>query len=142
MRLARFVVLGAALPLLGCSDDAANPPPADRGAGGDGLAIYDAAHPGKQDKGISGDAQSPTADTGPAPADASGGPTLSTALKHSCFGWPAAEFTTTNYAGWTTAVKAGQTAIELNLKDTGGKAYSLSGLLATRPVWMQFGSYT
>ena len=74
--------------------------------------------------------------------EATGGPTLSTALKHSCFGWPAKEFTTANYAGWSTAVKAGQTAIELNLKDTSGKAYSLSGLLATRPVWMQFGSYT
>lgn len=142
MRLARLVALGAALLLLGCSDDATTPPPADKGTGGDGFAIYDAAHPGKKDQGITADAPPPTADKGPAPADASGGPKLSAALKHNCFGWPAAEFTTANHAGWTTAVKAGQTAIELNLKDTSGKAYSLSGLLATKPVWMQFGSYT
>jgi hypothetical protein len=141
LRLACGLVALGTLFMFGCSDDEANPPAADTSTGGDSTMIYDAAHPGKKDKGIT-DSLPPIADTGPKPADASGGPTLSTALKHSCFGWPAKEFTTANHAGWSTAVKAGQTAIELNLKDTSGKAYSLSGLLATRPVWMQFGSYT
>jgi hypothetical protein len=123
LRLACGLVALGTLFMFGCSDDEANPPAVDTSTGGDSTVP-------------------PIADTGPKPADASGGPTLSTALKHSCFGWPAKEFTTANHAGWSTAVKAGQTAIELNLKDTSGKAYSLSGLLATRPVWMQFGSYT
>jgi hypothetical protein len=90
----------------------------------------------KNDAGIKYDGAPPILDGGGA------APTLSANLKHNCFNWPAQEFTPANHAGWVTSVKAGQLAIELDLKDTSGKAYTLSGLLASKPVWMQFGAYT
>lgn len=77
------------------------------------------------------------------PADSGGQPpVLSTALKHNCYNWPAQEFTPTNKAPWITSLKTGQLAVELTLKDTTGKSYTLSQLLADKPVWLQLGSFT
>jgi hypothetical protein len=69
-------------------------------------------------------------------------PTLSTALAHRCFGWPADEFTLENRAPTQIGLSDGDLAVDFELKDLGGNAYGLSELLATKPVLLVNGSYT
>ena len=70
------------------------------------------------------------------------GPILSTALESNCFNWPEEEFSSTNKANVSTALSANDLAVELNLKDVDGVDYTLSGLLAEKPVLLVFGSFT
>jgi hypothetical protein len=76
------------------------------------------------------------------PTPPSTAPVLSTALRSGCFGWPAAEFTPDNFAMVRTLVQQGASAVEFSLRDADGRSYSLSGLLATKPVLIMTGSYT
>ena len=69
-------------------------------------------------------------------------PKLSSALMGNCFGFPETPATPTNMAPWMTGVKTGALAVDFTLLDTEGASYSLSGLLADKPVWIQLGNYT
>jgi hypothetical protein len=69
-------------------------------------------------------------------------PVLSAALRSGCFGWPTSEFTPDNFATVRTLVQQGAPAVEFSLRDADGRTYSLSGLLATKPVLIMTGSYT
>ena len=77
-----------------------------------------------------------------APSPPSTSPVLSTALRSGCFGWPDTEFSPDNFATVRTLLQAGSPAVEFTLRDTDGRPYSLSGLLATKPVLIMTGSYT
>jgi hypothetical protein len=77
-----------------------------------------------------------------APSPQSTAPVLSTALRSGCFGWPATEFSPDNCATVRTLLQPGGPAVEFTLRDADGRSYSLSGLLATRPVLIMTGSYT
>lgn len=77
-----------------------------------------------------------------APSPPSAAPVLSTDLRSGCFGWPATEFSPGNFATVRTLLQQGSPAVEFTLRDTDGRSYSLSGLLATRPVLIMTGSYT
>lgn len=59
-----------------------------------------------------------------------------------CFGWPAQEFTPSNFTPPRASMSAGSTAIEFELRDLGGTTHTLTDLLATKPVFLQMGSYT
>lgn len=87
------------------------------------------------------DAGGPLPDSGPA-GDGAAGAKLSLTLKSNCLNWPATPFSPSNKTGWVTSVFKGQSAVEFTLKDTASNSYTLSKLLATRPVWLQLGSYT
>ncbi|MBW2651541.1 MAG: hypothetical protein JRC57_00435 [Deltaproteobacteria bacterium] len=63
-------------------------------------------------------------------------------LNSNCFDWPDQEFSPTNHASLTVALKKGDPAIDFTLKDTDGRSYTLSSLLATKPVLLVFGSFT
>jgi hypothetical protein len=69
-------------------------------------------------------------------------PVLSAALRSGCFGWPTSEFTPDNFATVRTLVQQGAPAVGFSLRDADGRTYSLSGLLATKPVLIMTGSYT
>jgi len=71
-----------------------------------------------------------------------GGLVLSDALVDNCFNWPQDEFSSTNKASVTTSIADGALAIEFTLQDVDGNPFTLSELLATRPVLMVFGAYT
>jgi hypothetical protein len=73
--------------------------------------------------------------------DCDQGTVLSNELESGCFNWPAEEFTTDNHAEIQTIAEGGL-AVEFILKDVDGTAYTLSGLLAEKPVLMVFGAYT
>jgi len=83
------------------------------------------------------DDSSPSTPTPPSTA-----PVLSAALRSGCFGWPASEFAPDNFATVRTLVQQGAPAVEFSLRDADGRTYSLSGLLATKPVLIMTGSYT
>jgi hypothetical protein len=70
------------------------------------------------------------------------GPVLSTAVVESCFGWPETEFSPTNYTTVLTGLAEGALAVELTLSDVDGTSYTLSELLADRPVLLVFGAFT
>ena len=63
-------------------------------------------------------------------------------LNSNCFNWPDQEFSSTNHASLTVALKKGDPAIDFTLEDTDGHSYTLSSLLATKPVLLVFGSFT
>lgn len=64
------------------------------------------------------------------------GPALSDALKRDCRRDPAS-------AGpGRGGLNTGQTAVDFTLKDVNGREFSLSALLAEKPVVMVFGSFT
>jgi len=73
--------------------------------------------------------------------DCGGGTVLSGELESGCFNWPAEEFSTDNHAQVQT-IAEGSLAVEFTLKDVDGTAYTLSDLLAEKPVLMVFGAYT
>jgi hypothetical protein len=77
-----------------------------------------------------------------APSPPSTAPVLSTALRSGCFGWPASAFSLGNFATVRTLLQPDSPAVEFTLRDADGRTYSLSGLLATRPVLIMTGSYT
>jgi hypothetical protein len=82
---------------------------------------------------------------GSAPAEPSPpatAPVLSGALRSGCFGWPVTDFSPGNSATVRTLVQLGSPAVEFSLRDADGRAFSLSGLLAARPVLIMTGSYT
>ncbi len=82
-------------------------------------------------------------DTAPAaPSPPSTAPVLSTALRSGCFGWPASEFSLGNFATVRTLLQPDSPAVEFTLRDADGRSYSLSSLLATKPVLIMTGSYT
>lgn len=63
-------------------------------------------------------------------------------LKSNCFNWPDQEFSLINHAFLTVGLRKGNPAIDFTLKDTKGQSYTLSSLLATKPVLLVFGSFT
>jgi len=79
----------------------------------------------------------PTSPTPPATP-----PVLASPLRSGCFGWPATEFAPGNAAMVQTFVRAGDRAFEFTLGDIDGRAYTLSALLATKPVLLTTGSYS
>jgi hypothetical protein len=84
-------------------------------------------------------------DGGDVTADAGGdegGLVLSDALVDNCFNWPQDEFSSTNKASNRTSVAEGGLAVEFTLLDVDGNPFTLSELLATRPVFLVFGAYT
>jgi hypothetical protein len=121
----------------------------DQGDGGDGTDVEDACDGDEAgDLGVDAADGSPQNDhvgdrgsDGDAGEDGDGGPVLSDALVSGCFNWPAEEFTTDNHAQVQT-IAAGALAVEFTLEDLDGVAYTLSELLAQKPVLMVFGAYT
>jgi len=64
-------------------------------------------------------------------------------LESNCYNWPEEEFSTTNNSGdVTVSLNEGDAAVDFTLKDTSGQSYTLSALLATKPVLMVFGAFT
>lgn len=63
-------------------------------------------------------------------------------LVSNCFGWPEQEFTTSNFTPPRASLTAGSTAIDFELAEVDGTTHRLSDLLATKPVFLQTGSYT
>ncbi len=64
-------------------------------------------------------------------------------LESNCYNWPEEEFSPTNNAGdVTVSFNEGDAAVDISLKDTSGQSYTLSSLLATKPVLMVFGAFT
>lgn len=63
-------------------------------------------------------------------------------LTTDCYNWPSTEFSTENYAQISAGLRAGSKAIDFALSDAGGIVYHLSQLLQTRPVVLQFCTYT
>ena len=72
----------------------------------------------------------------------SGGPNIPGALTSGCFGWPATEFSPSNKATVQTFLQPGSRAVDFALRDVNGASYTLSGLLATRPVLLVHGAFT
>jgi hypothetical protein len=89
--------------------------------------------------------QPPTVDAGPTPPVGTP-PQLSTKIEHDCFDFPAQPFGPSNGVAdgeeWITKLQPGDQAVEFTLLDTAGASHTLSDLLATKPVWLQTGSYT
>jgi hypothetical protein len=82
-------------------------------------------------------------DSAPAePSPPATAPALSGALRSGCFGWPVTDFSPGNSATVRTLVQQGSPAVEFSLRDADGRAFSLSGLLAAKPVLIMTGSYT
>jgi hypothetical protein len=71
-----------------------------------------------------------------------GGPNIPGTLTSGCFGWPATEFSPSNKATVQTFLQPGSRAVDFALRDANGVAYTLSGLLATRPVLLVHGAFT
>ena len=67
---------------------------------------------------------------------------LEDGLNSNCFNWPEDEFTPENSAPLRVSLKEGQPAVDFTLKDPSGKSYTLSSLLATKPVLLVFGAFT
>jgi cytochrome oxidase Cu insertion factor (SCO1/SenC/PrrC family) len=63
-------------------------------------------------------------------------------LNSNCFNWPEEAFTPTNSATLTVALKEGEPAVDFTLRDPNGEGYTLSSLLATKPVLLVFGAFT
>jgi hypothetical protein len=63
-------------------------------------------------------------------------------LTQGCLGWPEAEFTPNNRTSVRTGLGTGALAVDFELRDPDGVAYTLSGLLATKPVLLVFGALT
>jgi len=64
-------------------------------------------------------------------------------LESNCYNWPEEEFSPTNNSGdVTVSLNEGDAAVDFTLKDTSGQSYTLSTLLATKPVLMVFGAFT
>ena len=133
-----MLLLGLALLMAGaCSDDAeegdkdSGQAQADLGTGGDVQAAADMT---AMDSAAAEDTQ--------ASPDSATGPTLSDQLEDNCFDWPTSEFTPASHAQWITSLKKGDLAVDFTLEDTAGNSHTLSQLLASRPVWIQLGSFT
>ena len=71
-----------------------------------------------------------------------GGLGLGGSLTQGCFGWPATEFSPSNKAAVQTFIQAGSKAVEFSLRDANGTSYTLSGLLAGKPVLLVQGAFT
>lgn len=69
---------------------------------------------------------------------------LDNELESNCFNWPEIEFSPINYAVFEPYVrlKPCDLAFDFTLKDPSGKEYTLSSLLATKPVLLVFGAFT
>ena len=63
-------------------------------------------------------------------------------LEDHCFGWPEQEFSPSNFTPALASLRAGAEAIDFELRDLSGASHRLSELLATKPVFLQTGSYT
>jgi hypothetical protein len=72
----------------------------------------------------------------------SGGPIIPGTLTSGCFGWPATEFSLSNKATVQMFLHPGSRAVDFALRDVSGTSYTLSGLLATRPVLLVHGAFT
>ncbi len=66
----------------------------------------------------------------------------SSELTDNCFNWPAEEFSPSKTCGLATGLTTGEQAIDFDLKDVNGTAYTLGGLLQTKPVLLVFGAFT
>ena len=67
---------------------------------------------------------------------------LEDGLNSNCLNWPEEEFTPTNRATLTVALKQGETAVDFTLSDPTGEEHTLSSLLTTKPVLLVFGAFT
>lgn len=146
MRKIALTLLLLTLTLSGCDEsteptaDAAAP---DKGPGADLAQTLDgktdsrADAPAAPDQALAPDKAAPLPDSSGAP-----GPALAANTKAGCFGWPAKPFSATNKAKHDVTGLKGSLAVQLFLKDLAGKAYSLSGLLATKPVMLVMGAFT
>jgi len=65
-------------------------------------------------------------------------------LESNCYSWPEEKFSPTNNTGGDLIVSLneGDMAVDFTLKDTSGQSYTLSSLLATKPVLMVCGAFT
>jgi hypothetical protein len=72
----------------------------------------------------------------------SSGGGLGETLTQGCFGWPATEFSPSNKAAVQTFIQAGSKAVGFALRDVNGTSYTLSGLLAGKPVLLVHGAFT
>jgi hypothetical protein len=59
-----------------------------------------------------------------------------------CFHYPMTDFNTHNYAETEISIASGDRAAEFELRDLEGATYTLSGLLAEKPVLLVLGSFT
>jgi hypothetical protein len=88
----------------------------------------------------------PVPDGGLPPSDAGttdgGAPILPTNLTDRCYSWPTTPFGPSNYVQGMTPYPAGNLAVDFTLRDLDGTPYTLSTLLATRPVLMVHGAFT
>jgi hypothetical protein len=88
----------------------------------------------------------PVPDGGLPPSDAGvtdgGAPILPTNLTSACYDWPATPFGPSNHVQGMNPMPAGSTAVDFTLRDLDGTQYTLSTLLATRPVLMVHGAFT
>lgn len=81
-------------------------------------------------------------DAGTVSNPVSNAPALSNALTPNCFGWPQKEFAANNKAPIKASLATGELAVDFTLKDRTGKEYTLSKLLADKPVLLFLGSFT
>ncbi len=65
-----------------------------------------------------------------------------TALVSNCLGWPEREISQSNFIRFKTSLAEGEPAVDFALKDVNGATYTLSGLLATKPVLLVLGGVT
>jgi hypothetical protein len=72
----------------------------------------------------------------------SGSPRPESELSENLCNWPADDFSPSNHVSAHLGLAIGQYAIDFTLKDTSGTDHKLSTLLATKPVFLIFGSYT
>jgi len=88
----------------------------------------------------------PVPDGGLPPSDAGvtdgGAPILPTHLTSACYDWPNTPFGPGNHVQGMSPFPAGSIAVDFTLRDLDGTQYTLSNLLATRPVLMVHGAFT
>ncbi len=70
-------------------------------------------------------------------------PSLSSALKSGCYGWPGSDFGPGNNTGkFEPGLAEGALAVDFTLPAIDGAAHTLSQLLRDKPVFLQTGSWT
>ena len=86
--------------------------------------------------------EEPTASVPPPPPSPEPGPPVLAEAVSNCYHWPARPFSRGNYAPTTISLAGGDVAADFTLRDPEGVAYTLSELLAEKPVLLVLGSYT